>query len=172
MSSTIIRTAALSLLMCVVPLIEGCGLIFLGKTQQITLQTTPPGASASLVGEQTTTPGNVTIQRDQPRDWAVFRAEQPGYRSACQLVGGKPKVGFIIMDGFLLVPLLIDASTVGLASMRTYPDEVHLTLQPLADGEQPKTLPSDQEVLEAWLTGKVNLCNPNAGRRAQAAEGP
>ena len=172
MVGTIIRTAALSLLTCVVLLVEGCGLIFLGKTQQITLRTTPPGAVASLAGEQTTTPGSVTVRRNQPGGWAVFRAEQPGYRSACQLVGGQRKVGFIMLDGFLLVPLLIDASTVGLESMRTYPDEVHLMLHPLVDGEQPKVLPSDEEVREAWLTGKVNLCDPNAGRRAPGAEGP
>lgn len=72
------------------------------------------------------------------------------------------------MDCFLLaIPLLVDASTVGVASMRTYPDEVHVTLHPLAEGEQPKPLPSDEEVLEAWGM-KVNLCNPYAGRGVPA----
>ncbi len=153
MSSTISRTIALSLLACVVPLTGGCGAIFLGKTQQISLRTTPPGAVASLAGEQTRTPGSVTVRRNQPGGWTVFRAEQPGYRSACQLVDGQRKVGFIMLDGFLLVPLLMDASTVGLESMRTYSDEVHLTLHPLADGEQLQVLPSDEEVREAWLMG-------------------
>jgi hypothetical protein len=174
-TNTIIGTSALALLVSVLPAVEGCGAIFLGKTQQITLRTTPPGAVASLTGEQTTTPGSVTIRRNQPRGWAVLRAEHPGYRPACQLVGGQRKVGFIVMDCFLLaMPLLVDASTVGLASMRTYPDEVHLTLHPLAEGEPPKSLPSDEEVLEAWRMGRVNLCNPNAGRRPPASvdDGP
>jgi hypothetical protein len=149
-TNTIIRASALGLLVSSLLAVEGCGAIFLGKTQQIALRTTPPGAIASLTGEQTTTPGSVTIRRNQPRGWAVLRAEHPGYRPACQLVGGQRKVGFIVMDCFFLaVPLLIDVSTVGLASIRTYPDEVHLTLHPLADGEQPRPLPTDEEVLEA-----------------------
>jgi hypothetical protein len=155
--------SAVPLLLSIVPLVNGCGLMFLGKTQEVTLRTTPPEAVASLAGEQTTTPGKVTIRRNQRRGWAVFRAERTGYQPACRLVGGRRTIRLIILDALpLAIPLAIDASTVGLRSMRRYPSTVHLTLHPLENGERPKSLPSNEEVLDAWLLGRVNLCNSHA----------
>lgn len=52
MASKITRTTML-LLLAVLPVIEGCGAIFLGKTQQIAVRTTPPGAVASLAAAGT-----------------------------------------------------------------------------------------------------------------------
>jgi hypothetical protein len=111
-TAAIIRMSALALLVSPLPVIEGCGVIFLGKKQQFAVRTTP-GAVASLAGEQTTTPGAVTIRRNQPRGWAVLRAEQPGYRPACQLVGGQRKVGFIVMDAIFLLAVAPDAASLG-----------------------------------------------------------
>jgi hypothetical protein len=165
--TTIVRFAVLFLLISITPSFCGCGLIFLGKTQEIRLRTTPPDAVASLAGELTTTPGTVTIRRNQRRGWAVLRAERIGYQSACRLVPGRRAIDLMILDGLPLgVPLAIDALAVGLRSMRRYPRAIHLTLTPLENGEPSRTLPSNEEVLDAWLMGGVNLCNPYAGRRA------
>ena len=76
-AKTIIGRSALALLVSVLPIVEGCGTIFLRETQQISLRTIPSGAVAALAGERTTTTGSVSIARDQTQRLGRFPRRAP-----------------------------------------------------------------------------------------------
>jgi hypothetical protein len=136
-------------------LLPGCGLVFQGRTQDVTLRTTPPGATAALGGNETVTPGSVTMMRDQ--GWVVARASMPGYQSVCRLVPAPRNRLLVVPDCFPPVWLAVDLFA---HTLRKFPNEVSLTLQPLEPGAKPTVLPPDDAILDAWFHGKLNLCNP------------
>ena len=164
------RIAAWAAIVATANIASGCGTVFYGRTQDITLKTSPPGALASLGGTETTTPGTVTMRRNQPHGWAVVRATRPGFQPACTVIGGRFRVAFLVLDGlFLGLPMLVDLIGMGsINALRKYPDEVNLTLRPLDLGETAQPLPSDEEVINMRRRSWVDLCRPNDFRRVSA----
>lgn len=143
----------------------GCASLILGRTQVIEVWTTPDGATAALAGVEFVAPAEVRIRRSQVKGWVVLRAEAEGYRPACRLIAGRRTVGLMILDAMpLAVPLIADGILIGFDSMRSYPSAVHIKLRRLEPGEQVEPLPSDEEILDAWRMGKINLCLPNPNR--------
>jgi hypothetical protein len=165
------RVVARALLLAAVPLWSGCGTVFYGRTQTILVDTSPAGANASLAGHETTAPGTVTIERNQPGGWAVLRATSPGYQPACAVVRGPLRVGFVVLDClFLGLPMLVDVIGVGsVNALREYPNSVRLSLHPLEPDETPRPLPSDAEVINMRRRTWVDLCDPRDLRRVSAA---
>ncbi|MBI4517742.1 MAG: hypothetical protein HY699_18205 [Deltaproteobacteria bacterium] len=141
----------------------GCGTVYLGRTQTVTLTTSPASAVVSLANLGMTTPGEVRLPRNQPGGWVVFRASAPGYQPACMLVGGRLKAAYIVLDGlFMGLPMLVDFIGMGsLNALRQYPERVALKLRPLEPGETPQPLPSDAEAIRFRRLTWVDLCQPD-----------
>lgn len=138
--------------------ITGCGLIFNGRTQRVVIRSVPEGATASFAGHEVITPGAVIVNRKLL--WAVMRAAKDGHQPACQVVEASRNRAYIALDAIpLAIPLLIDLAA---GTLREFPDEVYLTLEPLAPGAPLRALPPDQSILDAWVRSRrrVNLCNP------------
>ncbi len=53
---------------------SGCATIIHGRSQEVALASTPPGAIVKIDRVQTTTPGTITLRRKQDYD-AVFTKE-------------------------------------------------------------------------------------------------
>jgi hypothetical protein len=139
---------------------SGCGLVFNGRTQLVTVRTNPPGAVVSVDGWDTVSPGTVTLSRK--RSWVVARAALDGYQPACQVIGAPRNKVFIVLDSIpLAIPLLIDMQT---GTLREFPEDVRFTLEPVDPGQNPRRLPPDDQILDAWTKAfwrRTNLCNPN-----------
>ncbi len=142
----------------------GCGLVFNGRNQWVTVKTTPPGATVSAAGQTTTSPGRIRLHR--PDKWAVIRAEQTGYDPACRIVHASMGSGRTVLFILLDAPIYAFAYPLDfpLNTLREYPDTVDITLHPSA---KPTALPADDEVLDAWKNGEVNLCNPHVPHATQ-----
>jgi len=139
----------------------GCGLLFQGMHQDVTLQTEPAGASASFAGQPVTTPGEVRVRR-RPA-WAIARASKEGYHPACRLMTARNNKLILVLDAIpYALPLALDAA---LGTLRAYPETVTLTLHPVEAGESPYVLPPDEDLLDAWFREKRDLCNTYAVKR-------
>lgn len=145
-----------ALLLCCT--VSGCGLIFNGRTQTVMIRSVPSGAVASFAGHEVITPGEVTVSRKFSK--TVLRAEKDHYQPECQVVRAPRNFLYFILDIIPAgLPLLVDIAA---DTLRQFPDEIYLTLEPLSPGATPRTLPPDQAVLDAWDRSgtRVNLCNP------------
>src|SRR5438552_2645741 len=120
-------------------MLVGCGTMFQGLTQKVRLTTTPVGATASMGGATTTTPGDVTVRR---AEWVVVRAGKQGYGEACRIVPGRHNPLFAFLNS---VPAglgwIVDRPT---QANRRFPEEVHLDLP--ASTVEP--LPPDEVILQ------------------------
>jgi hypothetical protein len=130
-------------------ILMGCGTVFQGLTQKVRLTTTPDGATASVGGATTTSPGDVTVRR---AEWVVARATKPGYGEACRIVPGRHNPWFALLNS---VPAglgwVVDRPTQG---NRRFPDEIHLDLP--ATTATP--LPPDMEILRRWTREHTDMC--------------
>lgn len=88
----------------------GCATLMNGTTQEITLNTTPPGATVVIDGrpdEGRTTPATVVLARRQSH---TIRFRKAGYEDLERTVYTRMS-GYAFFDGVLgLLPLLFDAA--------------------------------------------------------------
>lgn len=158
--------SALCLMICTT-LLPGCGLILLGTTQPIRVDSAPTQALATFDGQQMTTPADAVVRR---RDAVlVLRASKSGYQPTCMIVEGRMNHLATTVDSIpAAIPLLIDAIA---GSLREYPPYVQITLRSSLPFQEPTVLPSDEEVVHAWRTEHRDLCRERALYRP-CAEGP
>lgn len=104
--------------------VSGCATIINGRSQDVALASTPPGADVKVDGAQTTTPGRVTLKRDQDYK-AVFTKE--GFPDQSVKLEKKPSwwiLGNVLIGG--LVGLVIDFVTGG--AYKLVPDSVDVDM--------------------------------------------
>ena len=95
--------------------VPGCASIVTGTKQTVDFQTHPPGARATVNGQQFTTPGSLTLKRKKTYD-VVF--EKPGYVTTSRHIGHHTNGWFwgnIIIGG--MIGVCIDAGTGAMYSL-------------------------------------------------------
>lgn len=135
--------------------LNGCGLIVQGTRQDVALHSSPEGATVKFAGYERTTPATVTIDRKIP--WRVVRASKLGHHDACAIVACSIP-GLLAFFDFvpgLGISFVVDRIAGGL---RQCPDALATVLNPIDEGTEPVSLPSDAEILEAWTNARVDLC--------------
>lgn len=143
---------------------SGCGFVFQGTHQAVTLTSQPPGAQATFAGERVTTPGQVRIQR---QEWAVVRAEKDGYEPACRMVGAPRNILLSLLDTLALgLGWVVDKPT---DALRRFPSDIDLVLHPLPEGSAAARLPTDWEIFHARRRGD-DLCAASYVRPRKAAQ--
>ena len=127
----------------------GCGTMFQGLSQKVRITTTPDGATATIAGAATKTPGDVVVRRSE---WVVVRAAKDGYGEACRIVPGRHNPWFAILNS---VPAglgwIVDRPT---QANRRFPQEIHIDLP----ATTATVLPPDEEILRRWTRERTNLC--------------
>ncbi|HUO03974.1 MAG TPA: PEGA domain-containing protein [Candidatus Binataceae bacterium] len=85
-----------------------CALLFQGTTENINIQSDPPGAAVTLnSGEKGVTPFSVTVPRDEDLQ---LHFDKPGYQSV-NLTDNSRVEGIIALDAIpFLIPWAIDAA--------------------------------------------------------------
>lgn len=106
------RGAALLLLACFTPASSGCGSIFLGSTQVLTVHSNPASATVRILqtGFAAETPALVPIARDSHY---VLVVEAAGYRPVSVPLYKSLHMGVLLADIFLtgLIGVIVDAIT-------------------------------------------------------------
>lgn len=103
---------------------SGCATIVHGRSQDVALASTPPGATVKIDGVQTTTPGKVTLRRDQDYN-ATFEKEGYSTRQVkIEKEGSWWLLGNIIFGG--IIGLIIDLAAGGAYDLE--PDSVDIDL--------------------------------------------
>ena len=127
LAGTIFGVGALLLL----PALTGCGTIFGGTTELVSIQTTPPGVSVTTVPATgtLTTPASVALERKN--NYALtFMAD--GYESTEFQIRHEMRTGILVADILLtgLIGVVVDAVTGGWYKLE--PKTVSLSLQSAA----------------------------------------
>jgi hypothetical protein len=137
-------------------LLSGCGLVLQGRYQTINITSVPPGATASRVGQNITTPGQYVVRRR--RDVSVVRVTKAGYRSGCALLTWKRATALVVFDSMPLgLPLLIDLIAGTMPGQ--FQTEAQVVLEPLPP-DFTDVLPPDEVVLDAALNRRLDFCQP------------
>ncbi len=139
----------------------GCHLMIDGNRRTLHIDSDPSGASASFKGHEFTTPAEITTECT---DWyAILRAAKSGYEPACQLVQSTRNRGLTFLDSIPIpVALIIDKMSGSLGGC--FPEQVHVTLQPLQGQDQDlRPLPPDDEIIAAWRTEHSDVCSLRSG---------
>lgn len=118
------KTCTTTLLVCVFAvLLHGCGTIKNGKTQDLTIQSNPPGALVMIDGiEHGQTPVSVNLSR---KDRHTVTVRMQGYQNF-QTSLSKKLSGWAVLGG--PVGLLIDDATGGMYKLS--PDRLNVHLEP------------------------------------------
>jgi len=147
-----IRMAALGT-SCVLSLLAatGCGLVLQGRYQRVRVSSTPGGATASLGTDTLATPATFDVRRHP--ETMLLSIKRDAYYSACRFMAWEANLGFLLMDGQSVVPLLIDS--IAATTPGEYQD-IDVVLDPIPDGYPDVPLP-DELLRDAWLHG-VDLC--------------
>lgn len=122
MNHRAMKAAAFTTLLSVLVSATGCATIINGRSQDVSFASSPPGAMVKLDnGVQTTTPGKITLKRNQDYNAVVSKEGFPERKVQVEskpswwllgnlLIGGL--IGFVIDlaagGGFKLVPDSID----------------------------------------------------------------
>ena len=110
------------------PALTGCGTIFGGTTELVSIQTTPPGVSVTTVPVTgtLTTPASVALERKNSYT-LTFMAE--GYESSEFQIQRQMRTGILVADVLLtgLIGVVVDAVTGGWYKLE--PKTVSLSLQ-------------------------------------------
>ena len=139
---------------CAVVLV-GCGVVYQGTTQQLTVTSEPAGAEFAFSNQTGTTPSTLTLARRR-LDWTVYRVAQAGYQPACAIVYcGTPRWIRIADSIPLAIPLLIDVAAGTLFNCEQPPA---LQLQPLPPTGVAYQLPSDHQVMDALRRHRLDMC--------------
>lgn len=127
-----IRVGTLTLSMLGVSL-AGCAMLVHGTTQQVHIETTPPGAKASVGSQTITTPGELTLSREYP---CIVNFEKAGFAPA--YVHIEPTTSNLVWGNILLGGY--PGAAIDYASGAAYdlgPATVYATLAPNPDAEHP-----------------------------------
>ena len=89
----------------------GCATIVQGRSQDIPLASTPPGAMVKIDGVQTTTPGKVTLRRDQSYNAVFEKQGYPPQQAKLESTASWWLLGNLIFGG--LIGLVIDLAAGG-----------------------------------------------------------
>jgi hypothetical protein len=137
----------------------GCGLVFQGINQTVRIRTDPSGAKGSFAGAPfDSSPVELTVRRKKSD--AVVRASKDGYHPTCVVVKQGSARALVLFDS-IPVPLgLLFDAIIGTLPGK-YPENISLTLTPVAKGGEPIQLPSDAELLAAHERHFV-VCQPPA----------
>jgi hypothetical protein len=136
-------------------MLAGCGVVYQGTTQQLTVTSEPAGAEFAFSNQTGTTPSTLTLARRR-LDWTVYRVAQAGYQPACAIVYcGTPRWIRIADSIPLAIPLLIDVAAGTLFNCEQPPA---LQLQPLQPTGVAYQLPSDQQVMDALRRHRLDMC--------------
>jgi PEGA domain len=116
--------------------LSGCATIVHGTNQQVRVETTPPGAKASVGSQSITTPGELSL----PREFSyIVNFEKPGYAPTYAHISQATSNyvwGNLLLGGFM-------GASIDYANGAAYdlgPTTVSATLEPIepiADGESP-----------------------------------
>jgi hypothetical protein len=123
--------------------IAGCATIMEGTGQSVAIQTTPPGATCTIVreggtlGQVASTPGSIRI--DKSKNDLVVSCSKPGY--ATSTITESPKFvgttfGNIILGGG--VGAIVDAST---GANYEYPNQITMSLAAYIPAAMPPVAP-------------------------------
>ncbi len=148
-----VRVAALALLAAAS---SGCGLVFQGFHQDVSVIVDGGPAVVTLSGEQATSPATFTVRRRST--WRVARAEAPGKAPACQLVQCRMRPALKALDMVaLFIPFAVDAS---LKTLGHCPNTVHLKLEDMPEDVPMYSLQGDRRILEAFRQSRrtINMC--------------
>ena len=132
-------------LLALTALLPACATIVEGSSQEVTVETTPPGASCSFdrkgqqLGTVSPTPGSLKL--DKSKNDLSVTCSKPGYTTATTTQTPKfvgTTFGNLLLGG--AVGAIVDAST---GANYTYPNQVKLDLAPVppAPGLVPPALP-------------------------------
>jgi hypothetical protein len=119
----------------------GCASVTRGTTDQVQIQSDPPGAEVhTSMGQGCTSPCTLQFNR---KDEFTVTASMPGHHSAQMQVatrvapgGAAGFAGNVLIGG--VVGMAVDAATG--ATLEHYPNPVMLTLAPLRKGEAPRVI--------------------------------
>ena len=138
-------------------LMSGCGLVFQGTTQTVHIRTDPPGASGSFAGVPFhQSPAEITVRRKKSD--AVVRASKDGYQPTCLVVSQGSARALMFFDS-IPFPLGMAFDAIFGTLPGKYPENISLSLAPLAKGDQPSELPPDADLLEAHARDFL-VCQP------------
>jgi hypothetical protein len=127
--------------------------VFQGTTQQVAVETEPPGANVSIGPLTAVGPAKLRLSR-RP-GYHVVRASKDGYYGACKLVSVSSNPALVVLDSIpAALPYLFDLAV---GSLGVWPKSVHLTLEPAAR-EAMDLLPSDDAIVSTWDTRRADLC--------------
>jgi len=108
--------------------LAGCGLIFNGTHQKITVQSTPQSAkvTSNPATAVITTPGTVSFERKHNYSLTFERA---GYSPATFEIRNRMQYGTLVLDIFFtgLIGVIVDATTGGWKTLYPTTAMVHLT---------------------------------------------
>ncbi len=118
---------AISFMLCLSLIFSGCGTLVHGTSQNIPIQSDPPGAKARLSnGYEITTPDTVTVKRE---DEQVITFEKEGYKKKQVMLNRHFNAGATILGNilWLLVGAAVDLIAGGAWTLK--PEAVHVTLE-------------------------------------------
>ena len=111
------------LILAVLVFVTGCATIVHGPSKSIRVTTEPAGATASINGQEVTTPGSVEVERD--RTYVVI-VKKPGYET--QTVEIKKAFNPWILGNLLFVPaVIVDVITGSFWELE--PGQIYLELE-------------------------------------------
>ena len=98
------------LILCCAALMSSCALIFQGSTEEVSVQSDPPGATVTLnSGTTYTTPFTMTVNREQDLE---LHFAKPGYQSVDISDPSHVEAGYLMIDSIpLLIPWAVDGSS-------------------------------------------------------------
>ena len=120
-------------------LLPGCGAILHGSRQNISVQSSPAGASISTspASGSFTTPTNLVLER---KNSYVLNFSNPGYTTATFNIQNNISVGVVVADILLtgLVGVIVDAATGSWYNLT--PESATVTLTRMGSGDGPETI--------------------------------
>ncbi len=130
------RVVPLSVLIVSLPLLAGCGTIFGGTTETISVQSSPAGVTVTTnpATGTFTTPASIELDR---KDSYTITAKKDGYSDGQAFIRKKIRSGVLIADILLGGWFLVDYLTGGLWDLT--PDQVLVSLErqgPEVDGPE------------------------------------
>jgi len=145
------KTIYLAVTLGLIPFLQmGCATIVAGRHQDITVMTSPPGATATVEGTSITTPGKFTLRRDSDHIINITKdSYQPQSVKITSAFSGASGAGGAIVGNLLLVgifmPVLWGIDAASGAQYALYPDTVNITLSPTGSSPPPTMMEKPPE---------------------------
>ena len=145
-------------LVCAVVFASGCGTMFSGTSEEVTITSNPSGANVHIDGRKRgETPVNTELSST---DNHTIEVRKQGYREEVATVTPDVNGGYVALDFFFtgLLGILVDASTEGWKTIS--PNQIGVTLERKSSA----TDETDDTGEASDSTGPVSLLGPS-GRR-------